>query len=115
MNNKGLNNKGFTLTELLAVILILLAISLVSITNVSASLRRNDEQVLEGQKNIARSAAKIYFYEKNTMTDKTFVKIQDLIDGGYVEASRLDKLNANYNIILCSSSGLYKYSSGTTC
>ena len=46
MNNKGklLNNKGFTLVELLAVVTILVAFSLVAITNTSASLKRNTSQ-----------------------------------------------------------------------
>ena len=47
MDNKGLNNKGFTLVELLAVIVILLSISVVSITNVSASLKRRKAPAID--------------------------------------------------------------------
>ena len=113
MNNEGLNNKGFTLVELLAVILILLSISVVAIINVSASLRRNNDQVLETQKKITITAAKLYFLNNDKMTVNSSVKIDDLITAGYLEAKKVDKLSTNYYIVLCSTGYIYK--SGTSC
>ena len=56
-----MNNKGFTLVELLAVMVILLSISVIAVTNVTASLKRNEEQELKTYEKIAINAAKIYF------------------------------------------------------
>ena len=39
-----MNNKGFTLVELLAVMLILIAISLVAVGGISSSLEKRDEK-----------------------------------------------------------------------
>ena len=56
-----MNNKGFTLVELLAVLVILLTISLVAVGGISASLERRDVKECEEQRELAISAAKIYF------------------------------------------------------
>ena len=56
-----MNNKGFTLIELLAVIIILIGIASVSVFNVSASLKRNQEQECNVQKERVKNAAKIFF------------------------------------------------------
>ena len=94
MNNKGLtlNNNGFTLVELLAVITILLAFSIVAVTNVSASLKRNDEQKYEAQKEMAINAAKIYF----SLENKTCVTRDTLVD--YINDLEIDKLDNSFSI-----------------
>jgi len=89
-----MNNKGFTLVELLAVMVILLAISVVAVTNVTASLKRNENQEIATQKKIAINAAKIYFSMNNT----TSVSVDDLIDGNYLECSDIDKLDNCFDI-----------------
>ena len=44
MMKKKLNKKGFTLVELLATVVILLAVSTVAITSISASLDRQNQK-----------------------------------------------------------------------
>ena len=63
-----LNNKGFTLVELLAVIVILLAISMVAIPNITASLEKNKNRLSESQKKIIVSSAELFISEnKNSL------------------------------------------------
>ena len=60
-----MNNKGFTLVELLAVMVILITISLVSVGAVTESLTRRDVKECEEQQQLAVGMAKIYFSLKN--------------------------------------------------
>ena len=63
-----LNNKGFTLVELLAVIVILLAISMVAIPNITASLERTKNKLSDSQKKIFVSSAELFISEnKNSL------------------------------------------------
>lgn len=86
MNNKGklLNNKGFTLVELLAVVTILVAFSLVAITNTSASLKRNTRQKEDSQKKLLITAAKVYFSNYGIMKVNDVVCVDDLVADKYV-------------------------------
>lgn len=85
-----MNNRGFTLVELLAVLAILASMSLVVVMGISASLDRRDEKECENQKQLAINAAKIYFYEN----DWPIVCVKSgLINGGYIDEGSLDKLN----------------------
>ena len=86
MNNKGnlLNNKGFTLVELLAVVTILVAFSLVAITNTSASLKRNTSQKDDLQEKLLITAAKVYFSNYGLMKVGNLVCVDDLIAYNYV-------------------------------
>jgi len=59
--NMKLNNKGFTLVELLAVILILVTVSLVAVGGISNSLLNRDVKECKEQQELAVSAAKMYF------------------------------------------------------
>lgn len=102
-----MNNKGFTLVELLAVMVILLSISVIAVTNVTASLKRTDEQEEEKQKKIVKAAAKIYFSTEGGY----YVKIDDLLKGKnpgqpenviYIkDPNSISKLNKNHYVIMC--------------
>lgn len=85
------NNKGFTLVELLAVIIILSAIALVSVISITKSLYDRDEKECEEQKELARNAAKIYF----SINGGSSVTVDKLISDGYLndknKTNRLDK------------------------
>lgn len=86
-----MNNKGFTLVELLAVIIILLGIAMVSVSNIISSLEKNDVQECEKQKEIIINAAKIYF----SLNDETEVTVQTLIDNDYFKSSDVSKYNSD--------------------
>ncbi len=82
-----MNNKGFTLVELLAVIVILLSVALIAVSGISASLERRDERECEEQKELAINAAKIYFALNDctvsTSGDSCDVNISVLKSGEY--------------------------------
>lgn len=57
---KKLNNKGFTLVELLAVLVILIAIMGIAIPSISSSLERTKEKQNQSRYKIIESAAEQY-------------------------------------------------------
>ena len=66
-----LNKKGFTLVELLAVVVILLAISVIAVSSISAAIERNKAKQNEAKKEIIISYAKLYYdSHKNSESDK---------------------------------------------
>ena len=74
-----MNNKGFTLVELLAVIVILLSVSLVSVYGISSSLNKRDIKERNEEIELAKNAAKIYFsldglYESKVTIEKLKAK-----------------------------------------
>ena len=82
MKNKKKNkNKGFTLVELLAVVVILLAISIMAISSISAAIERNKAKQNEAKKEVIVSYAQIYYAQhKNTLESKKkyFILLTDL-------------------------------------
>ena len=89
-----MNNKGFTLIELLAVILILIGIAGVSVVNITASLRRNDEMELEREKELIINAAKIYF----SLNDEICVALNTLIDNEYLKSDDVSKYSGSVGV-----------------
>lgn len=84
-----LNNKGFTLVELLAVVVILLAISVIAISSISAAIERNKEKQNEAKIDVIISYAKLYYDEhRNTETDKC-------IELDKLELSDSERVNAD--------------------
>ena len=57
---RNLNNKGFTLVELLAVIAILIIIALVAIPNISSSIERTKDKQDAAIKRVIKSAGDLY-------------------------------------------------------
>jgi len=105
----NINNKGFTLVELLAVMLILTTISLITVGGITASLERRDIKECEEQQELAIGAAKIYFSLNNVST----VKLGDLKSGGYFKDNKkIDRLNDSDEISLSIDKYVY---SGTKC
>jgi len=101
-NNMKLNNKGFTLIELLAVFVILISVSFVAVGGITASLDKQDERDCENQKDIAISAAKMYFSlgGKNVDQSITGVTIKKLREDGYIKSDYKIDFNDNYKIKL---------------
>ena len=54
------NNKGFTMVELLAVLVILITIMLIAIPSITSSVERNKQKMLEKKYDIIESAAEAY-------------------------------------------------------
>lgn len=57
---KNINNKGFTLVELLGVIVVLLAIMLVAIPSIASTYEKNKNKIDDQKKQNIISAAEIY-------------------------------------------------------
>ncbi len=90
-----INNKGFTLVELLAVIVILVSISLVAVGGISKSLERRDVKECEEQIQLAINAAKIYF----SLEGGTSVSISTLRTSGYIsEEKKVNRLSGSATI-----------------
>ncbi len=98
-----MNRKGFTLVELLAVIVILSGISLIVMSSISASLERRDEKECEEQKELAKNAAKIFFSVNDCKVklsgDSCDVNISVLKENGYFnEKSKTNRLKDDSRI-----------------
>jgi len=103
------NNHGFTLVELLAVIVILLALSLATSWGITSTLENRTIKECEEQKELAIGAAKIYF----SISDNAEVSIKTLKDNNYfANNKKLDKLNETDTIKLTSTGYVYN---GTNC
>ena len=104
-----MNRKGFTLVELLAVILILSSISIIAVVSITSSLGRRDVKECEEQKELAINAAKIYFSLNNAST----VTVGTLKSGNYFnEKSKTDRLKDSLSIRL--SGNAYKIYDGSS-
>ena len=107
----NMNNKGFTLVELLAVVVILASISIVAVVNVSSSLKRRDTRECLEQIAIVKNSAKIYF---SLNDDKTSVTLATLIDEGYIDGdNKINKLKKDTDKVNLTANG-YEFV-GTEC
>lgn len=101
-----INNKGFTLIELLAVMVILISVSLVAVGGISASLENRDKKECEEQKELAISAAKIYF----SLNNVTSVTIGQLKEGNYFNPnSKINKIDHDLNTTINLDGNEYKF------
>ena len=99
-----MNNKGFTLVELLAVMVILAAISLIVVGGISASLDKRYEKEEKEQIELAIGAAKIYF----SLNEVKCVTVQDLIKDKYFSNKRkVDRLKVGNTIKLVGNKYIY--------
>ena len=69
-----IDNKGFTLVELIAVMAILVSIALVAVGGITFSLEKREIKECREQQELAISAAKIYF----SLNDVTSVTVGEL-------------------------------------
>ena len=106
---KCINNQGFTLVELLAVMVILVSISLVSVVGITSSLTKRGDKEKKEQIELAVGAAKIYFSLEEDSDN--CVKISDLKNKGYINGDqKVDTLNSSYVIKLSGNSYVYRSS-----
>ena len=103
---KKLNNKGFTLVELLAVFVILISVSFVAVSSITSSLERRESDECKEQQELAVSAAKMYFALDGSGV--TSVSVSTLKSKGYFSDNKnLDKLKDSDKIEATTSG--YKY------
>ena len=95
---KKLNNKGFTLVELLAVLVILVAIMSIAIPSISSSLERSKAKQEESRAKLLKSAAELYVTDhRNNITKSTCdIKIQTLYDENYIDEEATKDSDGEY-------------------
>lgn len=86
---KRLNKKGFTLVELLAVVVILLAISVVAVSSISAAIDRNNAKRDKATEKILVGYAKLYADEYANTLDDDCVNVSELISTYKIDESTL--------------------------
>ena len=69
------------------------------------------EKEIEEQQELVKGAAKIYFSLQDE--NETCIKVQTLIDNGYLSDSKIDKLDKDYSIRFDSTNNEYIYSSAS--
>jgi prepilin-type N-terminal cleavage/methylation domain-containing protein len=84
---KKLNNKGFTLVELLAVIVILIIITAIAIPSISSSIERTNDSQRKAKEESILSAAELYLSDHKTYREEFY--------GGYCYI-KVDSLVPNY-------------------
>lgn len=83
------NNKGFTLVELLGVIVILVAILLIAIPTVTSSIERSKEKQLESKKDLILSGAELYISDIKTAMNSCRITLATLKSLDYVTSKTL--------------------------
>ena len=94
---KLLNRKGFTLVELLAVLVIMIAISSIAISSISAALERSKGNQNKQKIKLLESAAEVYVSEhKNSISDSDYcISVDTLLNGGYIDEDNIKDANGD--------------------
>ena len=104
-----MNKKGFTLVELIGVVVILGLIALVAFPALLNQIDSSKKQISDSQKEIIISAAKSYVDEnKNDYADKsTFeIPVNDLIKNNYLSKGIISSFSDN-EVIVTFNNGTY--------
>lgn len=84
-----MNRKGFTLVELLAVLVLLSAIMYIAIPSISSSMERSKNKKKEKNIQLLEAAAEMYVADHRyalQKNDKCYIMLEDLVSGGYVSS-----------------------------
>ena len=102
---KRLNKKGFTLVELLAVIVVLAVVMLIAVNAVIPQMNRSRKQAFITEATTVLGGAETYFmYHEMTSGAATCVDVQDALIGEYVE----EKGKADYDgVVMVDANGKY--------
>lgn len=87
-----MKNKGFTLVELLGVLVVLGLISLITIPSVTGILKNNKEKAYNKQINTIINAAKTWSIKNANEIKKdqdNYVMVSTLLESGYIEQDEL--------------------------
>lgn len=96
---KKMNNKGFTLVELLAVLVILIAIMSIAIPSISSSLERSKDKQNTARKQNIEAAAELYITDhknqiytklENDVKNSCIIELNVLTDNNYLDSKELE-------------------------
>lgn len=113
-----MNKKGFTLVELIGVVVILGLIALVAFPALLNQINDSKKQVSDSQKNIIISAAKTYVEDnKNEFADKDYfiIDMEDLIKGDYINKQIVSSyIDENNKVLITFFNGDYVVTASTS-
>lgn len=115
-----MKKNGFTLVELLAVIIILSVIALITTISVTSILANTEESLNDVQIAKIEEAAQIYYIKEGVNSGVSCVNLSDLIDLGYIQSDvvkdieKRDDMNGSVDISESSNHTTYIYKE-TTC
>lgn len=99
---KRMNKKGFTLVELLAVLVILVVIMTIAIPSVASSIERSKQKQKDAKIELVVSAAELYVdRHKNSygVNDTDEIKLKEIIcDGLLTKEQFKDPMNEDYTL-----------------
>ena len=113
-----MNNKGFTLVELIAVLVILTVIMTIALPSISSSMERTKVKQDNQKKAMLVSYSEMYvtdhknaIYNRMGTSDSCYITVSMLIDGGYLtdDASKDASGNAFTGYIIFKKPGSYEY------
>lgn len=95
--------KGFTLVELLAVLILLGLIIVIAIPTINKSLESSKEKARKTQEGIIINAAKSYAAENASKITNctTYLTIEDLLKEDYIDSSKADNIKESDLIEMC--------------
>lgn len=94
-----MKNEGYTLIELLAILVILGVIIMISVPSITGVINSSKDQLYDEQVRILENAARTYMSENSTLLpddgNSEFVKIKDLIDDGIISEDKIKNPKKN--------------------
>lgn len=87
-----MNKKGFTLVELLGVIVLLAALTLIAVPAVNKTIRDGKKNADKANYDVVFNAAYDYILKNNVAVTETEtrIKVEDLIKEGYIKSDTTD-------------------------
>lgn len=119
------DNKGFTIVELLAVLVILITILLIALPSITSTVERNKENMLNKKYDMFEASAETYVsLYKNKINYSSFINgncvinLNDLVSKGLLTNEDLKDSNGKIikgSIRYVSSEYIYQKTEGTSC
>lgn len=113
-----MNNKAFTLTELLAIIIILGLLATIAAPNIMSAINKSNKKAVERQEKLIEEAAERWAVDNPRdlsakMTEnEAVIKVEELQDKGYLDndiknPSKKDKMDGC--VLIKKQNNIYKY------